>query len=444
MFHHMDTNTTFVSPSTSNFTYNPDEIVGWNPSDTNRGSIEILWSCSVTIILCCWVCPLPNVPSLNDKWYHTLIGRFNLACIGLIGPDYLFGIALGQFSSARRSVKLFQSLSRIPQGREWTLTHGFFADMGGFILVSPDYPPFPINAEQLHYLVHHGHVDFPTITKADIKALNKMDGMSKLITLWQVFWFTTTELQRVSRGLPMTVFELTALSFSLTMLVTSVCWYAKPTISKPITLLTREGRSVESIRAAARETTHPNLPQTWYRTPLDFISPYRRFRLDVHWCYYEQLTYLLRLPLFSREITSRPWDRLPSKAFLVIDRALLPLAFAVLVAYSAAPLFAWNFHFPTEGERLAWRACGVYHAVFSMGLGMYYIITAWKVQGKAGKLDEPPFPVKGVQHVKGAGCDDGSGGGDQSGVDVEAVEVVGDKKGNGHSVVIFKHLKLDT
>jgi hypothetical protein len=101
----MDPNTTSTSASPTNATYY-SEIVGWNPSDTNRGSIDILWACSITIILCCWVCPLPNVPSLDDKWYHILIDKFNLACIGLVGPDYLFGIALGQLSSARRSVKV--------------------------------------------------------------------------------------------------------------------------------------------------------------------------------------------------------------------------------------------------------------------------------------------------------------------------------------------------
>jgi hypothetical protein len=168
--------------------------------------------------------------------------------------------------------------------------------------------------------------------------------------------------------------------------------------------------------------THPNLPHEWYRTPLDFVSPYRRFRLDVHWSYYEHITYLLHLPLFSREITARPWDRLPSKAFLVIERKLLPLALVVLVAYSAAPLVAWNFYFPTHGERLAWRICGVYHAVFSMGLGLYYVVEAWRVQGKVAKNGakwaEPPFQVKGSS-MKGG-----------SSVDVEVGEAAGSKTDN--------------
>ncbi|KAK4157411.1 hypothetical protein C8A00DRAFT_11744 [Chaetomidium leptoderma] len=388
----MALNTTLVTSSITNSSDGIYEVTGWNPSDTNRGSIDILWSCCITIILCCWVSTFPNVTSLNDKWYHPLVDKFNLACIGFLGPNYLFAIALGQLSSARRSVRLFRELSRFSQGRKWTLTHGFFADMGGFTLVSPDHPPFPVNAEQLHYLVKNGHVDFPSMTKADIKALSKTDGLSKLIVFWQVFWFSASELQRVKEGFPTTTFELTALSFSLTMLITSLCWYAKPTISSSTMLYTKDGRSIECIRTTARDSTHPGLPSAWYRTPLDFISPYRRFRVDVHWSYYAQLTYMVNVPLFTREVKARPWDRVPSDAWLVIDRDLLGPAFLVILAFSVSPLIAWNFYFPSEAERIIWRACSVYHAVFSLGLGVYYICAALRLNTTSSEKGNHPQP----------------------------------------------------
>ncbi|KAL2157859.1 hypothetical protein VTH06DRAFT_4912 [Thermothelomyces fergusii] len=384
----MDVNNTALSSNSSVSTDCLDclsELTGWTPTDRTRGSIEILWSCCITILLCCWVSTFPNITSPNDKWYHAFIDKCNLACIGFLGPDYLFAIALGQLSSAWRSVKAFMDLPRVSQGREWTLVHGFFADMGGFTLVSPDYPPFPVNAEQLHYLVKHGHVDFPDITKDDIKAMSKTDSLSKLIVLWQVLWFSASELERARQGFPMTTFELTALSFALTMVVTSLCWYAKPTIARSMTIQTKGGKTIESIRKEARESTHPGLPEEWYRTPLDFISPYRRFILDVHWSYYEQLTYMVHLPFFSRKMTSRPWDRLPSEAYLVIEPALLVPATAVAAGFSLSPLFAWNFHFPTHAERLAWRICSVYHAVFSLLISGYYV---WSVLRLERRISE--------------------------------------------------------
>jgi hypothetical protein len=69
-----------------------------------------------------------------------------------------------------------------------------------------------------------------------------------------VFWFSVSELLRVKQGLPMTTFELTALSYSLTMLITSLCWYAKPTISCPTMIHTKDARTVDSIRTMARES----------------------------------------------------------------------------------------------------------------------------------------------------------------------------------------------
>lgn len=98
-------NHSFASQNTTNST-NLEHLVGWRGSSDDRGTIDILWSSCVTIVLCCWVSTYPNTGSPTDKWYHALYDKFSLALIGMLGPDFLFGIAYGQFSSARRSVKV--------------------------------------------------------------------------------------------------------------------------------------------------------------------------------------------------------------------------------------------------------------------------------------------------------------------------------------------------
>lgn len=56
--------------------------------------------------------------------------------------------------------------------------------MGGFILTSPDYDQgFPINAEQLFYLVKHGHIDLPYLREKEIKEKSKADTLSKSVYL---------------------------------------------------------------------------------------------------------------------------------------------------------------------------------------------------------------------------------------------------------------------
>ena len=52
----------------------------------------------------------------------------------------------------------------------------FFADMGGFVLQTPDWVSFPIDAKQLHYLVTKGYVADPEATEDTIRDRNKIGG----------------------------------------------------------------------------------------------------------------------------------------------------------------------------------------------------------------------------------------------------------------------------
>lgn len=85
-------------------------VDGWVSAPDNRGTGDIIWSCGMTILLCCWVSVYPNVGSPSDKWYHPFLDKLNLFCIALLGPDFLFGIAFGQWSKARASVRVRELL----------------------------------------------------------------------------------------------------------------------------------------------------------------------------------------------------------------------------------------------------------------------------------------------------------------------------------------------
>lgn len=78
----------------------------WVSSSDRRGTLDILYSSILTIGLCVWVSTYPNVPSPRDTWKQRLIDKINLAMIGFLGPDLLFALALGQWSSASRSLKV--------------------------------------------------------------------------------------------------------------------------------------------------------------------------------------------------------------------------------------------------------------------------------------------------------------------------------------------------
>ncbi|KAK2770632.1 tannase subunit [Colletotrichum kahawae] len=152
-------------------------VDGWVGTSRDRGSIEILWDCCFTVLLCCWVSTHPNASSPSDRWYHHYVDKFHIALLGLLGPDFLFAIAVGQLSSARRSVQLCNRAI-------WTYRHAFFVDMGGLFLRSPDYPEgFPITAEELHYLVKYDHVDFPDMESMRVDKADTADTLSSFLDI---------------------------------------------------------------------------------------------------------------------------------------------------------------------------------------------------------------------------------------------------------------------
>lgn len=75
----------------------------------------------------------------------------------------------------------------------------------------------------------------------------------RLLTIWQVLWFSVAEIQRVRNGLPMTTLELTALSYAFVIVVTSICWYRKPAITRPQYIPTKNKKTIDEIRADAKK-----------------------------------------------------------------------------------------------------------------------------------------------------------------------------------------------
>lgn len=67
----------------------------------------------------------------------------------------------------------------------------------------------------------------------------------------------------------------------------------------------------------------------------------------------------------------------------------------MLVFFSSSFLIAWDFFFPTHTEQLLWRIFGLYHGIFVIYGGTYYLIEAirWKKRKDEHQrsLDHPPL-----------------------------------------------------
>lgn len=163
-----------------NSTVYRDSTRGWVPSSNDRGTIDILISCTITTFLCVWTCVCVNVPAPGRRTWDNFIDRWHMLCTGLAGPEFVLLLAMGQYCHAESSRLMFRQ-SHPSKG--WTLRHSYFADMGAIHIRFPGWErTFPINGKQLHHLVTQKHIEFPShITLELIRDKNKRDGLARSV-----------------------------------------------------------------------------------------------------------------------------------------------------------------------------------------------------------------------------------------------------------------------
>jgi hypothetical protein len=175
---------------------------GWVSPPDERGTINIVWSCIATIFLCSWSVLFLNIPT-KPGLRTFLTTKLSWVAFTIFFPEVLAAFAQQQWILASQSVSDFSRLGY----SQWSLRHAFFADMGGFVLETPDYLPFPIDAYQLHYLVANNLMAFPIIDENAIQDKNKADGFARMLTSIQVLWFA---LQCLGRPFPRSVGGVTS------------------------------------------------------------------------------------------------------------------------------------------------------------------------------------------------------------------------------------------
>lgn len=120
----------------------PARKEGWVAQPNQRGTIDIIWNCLTTLAICCWVMIHLNVPAKTDNLWSLTLRKARWLMLALLAPELVMLFACGQWASARRSVvDMHRSCYE-----DWTMTHAFYADSGGFMLQTADCLSFPITA----------------------------------------------------------------------------------------------------------------------------------------------------------------------------------------------------------------------------------------------------------------------------------------------------------
>lgn len=316
-----------------------DGKLGWVSQPNGRGTFDILFSCLFTVFLCVWVCLHLNVPAVHETYWQQFRRKCRWAIQSIMAPEFVLGFAAGQKVEARKSVENFREHGH----KTWTIRHGFYANMGGFHLKTPDLQrSFPINANQLLYLVEHKYIEYPDFSEKDVWDKSKADGFQKLFTCIQAGWFIVQCLGRAIQRLPVTTLELSTLCFVFCTLVMYYEWANKPLDVESPTVLSSNKTIEEILWKAGDEAAVP-----YRQTPLDFIdnqSPSWLTEVQPH----------LR---FRRGPPERPLPRFTNDRFPVIAASFDAVVFFfVSMTYCSLHFVAWNFEFPTHIEHMLWRA----------------------------------------------------------------------------------------
>ncbi|PNP76677.1 hypothetical protein FNYG_10096 [Fusarium nygamai] len=149
-----------VAQAESNNTSGNTTMVGWVSPAPRRSTWSIIWSCLSIFIVCSWKCVHLNIPAheeiqgewhtiqlcgglpdvpfwptapLRRKWRRKVIWMMFIA----LAPEFGVALAAKQYMDARRDLKAFTKDLPNEVAQKYTMTHAFYAQMGGIVIYGP-------------------------------------------------------------------------------------------------------------------------------------------------------------------------------------------------------------------------------------------------------------------------------------------------------------------
>ncbi|KDQ49512.1 hypothetical protein JAAARDRAFT_165583 [Jaapia argillacea MUCL 33604] len=184
-----------------------------------RTMVGIISSCLTTVFTCTWVAIHPNIPAPYEISLEITLRHIGVMLCALIAPELMIVWAMRQWFAAGRIAKKYEA-------RKWTRTHGFFVQMGGFMLVDDQGRPIqPLILDDLDDL---DGSEFPQITEIEIQDRSKRDPLSKALIMVQTTWFILQCVARSLQQLPITELESATLAFTILNFATYALWWSKP------------------------------------------------------------------------------------------------------------------------------------------------------------------------------------------------------------------------
>jgi hypothetical protein len=251
------------------------------------------------------------------------------AIIVLIAPELLIFTAVRDFQDAMQRRKELRDLGC----DEFTLTHGFFLDMGGFCLRSSEPSYHQLQLQDIKDVAAKSYDEkwfheLKNISEDRIKDSATSDNIAKSLACLQVVWLATQVASRSAHHQAVTLLEVSTMAYVMCALIAYGFWWNRPqNCAIPVIVECSDG---------AMGKMSPSTYGVWVGTMFEFICSGR------HWIH-------------------------PGELGIWKCALLFVLAPSV---FGAVHVASWNIAHPTDTEVWLWRgstvACLVIPILFAL------------------------------------------------------------------------------
>ena len=371
---------------------------GYVPGPSGRGTIGLVSTCVITLVLCVWTAIHLNIVPKQDRTrWRRFVKKVKWAALALFAPEIVVWRAYSQWKTARWLRKERNEIIQrfnLPKRKEWTLPVAFYAAMGGFEVtlsstedefsrrVSELGPHFSQHIEARRVLTPAGVLMLatldmlPDLDDVGIADKTKADSLAKLLVCAQALWMFVQTIVRKAYGLPVTLLELNTLAHVGCALVMYAIWWSKPKdVNEPQAISMDRGLAYCMV----------GLPLSVYG-PLEpdtddlivaFVDDYLSQPQYANFLEYKRTAVITGHHFLHCEASNMSDSPSILEDMLVNVEGSFSFLALLGLLYGGLHLAVWGSHFPTYIEQIMWRVAGCVTA--SGGLTFLVIVHVTKI-----------------------------------------------------------------